>query len=221
MEGDRSSNLKVVIFDCDGVILDSKAANEALYNKMLAHFNEGPLTEQQINYVHSHTLSDSLIMLFRDDHMLQEARKLWDRMDYSPFIELLTLYPGFKECVEILHTLYRTAIATNRSRTMKEVLQRFGLDGYFDMVVTSLDVRRPKPHRESVDKILSHFNISAQEACYIGDSIVDQETARNGGVLFIAYRNRGLEADHHLTHFSELIPLLERLSPRPLVRKLS
>ena len=97
---------------------------------------------------------------------------------------------------------------------MDEVLDRFGLGPYFDLVVTAKDVRRAKPHPESLNKILSHLNISPQEACYVGDSEVDQETSRRAAVLFIAYCNENLEADFHLTHFSELIPLLEQLNPR-------
>jgi hypothetical protein len=38
--------------------------------------------------------------------------------------------------------------------------------------------------------------------------VVDEETARRADVLFVAYRNGDLRADHHLSDFVELIPLL-------------
>jgi len=95
---------------------------------------------------------------------------------------------------------------------MGGLLRRFGLERYFDLVVTSLDVRKPKPDPEAIQKILSLFGLNSREACYIGDSAVDEETARRAGVLFIAYRNEDLRADHHLGDFAALIPLLERLS---------
>ncbi len=136
---------------------------------------------------------------------------MWQQMDYEPLIELLTLQPGLLDCLKVLCRSYKTAIATSRTRTMDRVLQKFGLKPYFELVVTSLDVRYPKPHPESLNKILSFFDSAPQEACYIGDSEVDRETSQRAGVLFIAYGNDTLEADHHLTHFSELIPLLERL----------
>ncbi len=37
---------------------------------------------------------------------------------------------------------------------MKSIMERFNLDPYFEMVVTALDVKHPKPHPESVEKIL-------------------------------------------------------------------
>jgi len=199
--------IKAVIFDCDGVIVDSRKANAHLYNQFLSHFNKGILSEEQIDYVHCHTLQESL------EYLLVE-----------PLIDLLTLEPGLLECLEKLTLRYRTAIATSRTRTMKQLLQRFGLDPYFDMVVTSLDVRHPKPHPESLNKILLSFEITPQAACYIGDSDVDRETSQRAGVLFIAYRNEQLEADHYISHFHELIPLLEQHGqmkggPRPPIAR--
>ena len=139
--------IKAVIFDCDGVIVDSRKANAHLYNQFLSHFNKGILSEEQIDYVHCHTLQESLEYLLVDDGLVAEAKRLWQEMDYQPLIDLLTLEPGLLECLAKLTLRYRTAIATSRTRTMQQLLQRFGLNPYFDMVVTSLDVHHPKPHR--------------------------------------------------------------------------
>jgi HAD superfamily hydrolase (TIGR01509 family) len=202
--------IKAVIFDCDGVIVDSREANTYLYNQFLSHFNKGTLSEEQIDYIHSHTLQESLDYLLVDEGLIEEAKQLWQEMDYEPLIDLLALEPGLLECLEKLTPRYRTAIATSRTRTMKQLLQRFGLDPYFDMVVTSLDVRNPKPHPESLNKILHSFGITPQSACFIGDSDVDRQTSQRAGVLFIAYRNDQLKADHYISHFNELIPWLEQ-----------
>ncbi|MGD8253650.1 MAG: HAD family hydrolase [Syntrophobacterales bacterium] len=204
--------IKAVIFDCDGVIVDSRAANASLYNQFLSHFNKEPLNEDQLNYVHCHTLQESLKFLLGDDSLIREAERLWQEMDYEPLIELLTLQPGLMECLELLRLHYKTAIATSRTRTMGQLLKRFGLNPYFDLVVTSLDVNHPKPHPESVNKILSYLDITPNEACYIGDSDVDRETSERAGVLFIAYCNEELKAAHHVSHFDELIPILEQYS---------
>ncbi|NIR95113.1 MAG: HAD hydrolase-like protein, partial [Gammaproteobacteria bacterium] len=101
----------------------------------------------------------------RDDKLIREANHLWQEMDYQPLIDLLSLEPGLLECLEQLHHHYKVAIATNRTRTMDQVLEKFGLHPYFELVVTALDVQNPKPHPESLNKILSYFDIKPQEAC--------------------------------------------------------
>lgn len=204
--------IQATIFDCDGVILDSRTANAHLYNQFLLHFDKGSLTEEQIDYVHCHTLQESFKYLLHDEKLIQEAMGLWQEMDYQPLIDLLTLQPGLLECLQQLSPQYRTAIATSRTRTMDQVMDKFGLNPYFELVVTSLDVRHPKPHPESLNKILAHFEVTPKEACYIGDSDVDRETSERAGVLFIAYRNEKLKAAHHISNFEELIPLLEQYS---------
>jgi HAD superfamily hydrolase (TIGR01509 family) len=213
MRGGRTGkDIKAVIFDCDGVILDSRDANIAFYNTILSHFNKTLLTEDQVSFIHCHTIHESLAMLFGEDGLLEEAQAFWTQMDYTPFVSLLSLHSGLMACLEVLHREYKTAIATSRTNTMGLVMEKFGLNDYFDMVVTSLDVQNPKPHPESLDKILSFLSISPREACYIGDSAVDQETARQAGVTFIAYRNEGLQADRYLNDFTELLPMLKQLS---------
>jgi len=219
--GRGSSRIRAVIFDCDGVLVESRQANAAFYNTILSHFNREPLTEEELSYVHSHTLEQSLAFLFKDSAHRQQALQYWQNMDYGPILALLTLQPGLRECLRQLHGNYHIAVATNRTTTMKGLLRRFALEPYFDMVVTSLDVSQPKPHPESIDKIISFFQIDRQEACYVGDSAVDQETALRAGVCFIAYRNRELQADYHLSHFSQLVPLLERMAFQPGKGKLS
>jgi len=213
MMSSASRLIKVVIFDCDGVLVESRAANAAFYNQILAHFNKEPLTDAQLTYVHARTVYESLAYLFQGDSRLPEAERFWRTMDYGPINRLLTLQPGLIECLAGLHDRFKTAVATNRTTTMTGLLRRLGLERHFDLVVTSLDVRQPKPHPEAVHKILAFFGVTNRQACYVGDSTVDQETAARAEVRFIAYRNENLRADHHLSHFSELIPLLERLSP--------
>ena len=92
---------------------------------------------------------------------------------------------------------------------MDKLLAEFNLDGYFDLVVTSTDVKHPKPHPEGLLKILNHFGLAPHQAIYIGDSQVDELAARAAKMPLAAYRNRELEADFYIDNLGELEQLLD------------
>jgi len=100
-------------------------------------------------------------------------------------------------------------VATNRSTTIGEVLETHGISKYFDMVVSSLDVERPKPHPESLLKILHFFGIGPKQAFYVGDSVLDSQTARAAGVVFISYKDDRLDADHHVVSLDQILDVVE------------
>ena len=202
--------VKLVIFDCDGVMFDSKEANEAYYNHILAHFGKPPMSSEQSDYVHSHTADQSVVHLFSDDPRVEQALAYRHEMSYLPFIPMMQMEPYLKGLLHYLRPAYKTAISTNRSDTMNRVLSEHGLEGYFDLVVSSLDVKRPKPDPESLFKILNHFGLSPREAIYIGDSEIDEQTAQAAGIPLVAYKNKNLSAAHWVEHFKEIEMLLKR-----------
>ena len=101
----------------------------------------------------------------------------------------MEIEPGLIEILELLKKRFYLAIATNRSASFQTILHGFDLDKYFDYCVTSSDVKHPKPHPQSLLKILDHFQLSKKQALYIGDSEIDLKTAQRAGVNFIAYKN--------------------------------
>ena len=58
------ATLKLVIFDCDGVMFDSKDANRKYYNLLLEQFGHPLMNEEEEDYVHSHNVFDSVSHIF-------------------------------------------------------------------------------------------------------------------------------------------------------------
>jgi HAD superfamily hydrolase (TIGR01509 family) len=201
-------HLRVIIYDCDGVLIDSTRANQAFYTHILEHFGLPPLTPAQWEVVKPLTAVEALDRLFRDHPFREAAQEYQKTVDNTPFLPLLRPEPQVKETLARLQGRRHLAIATNRGKSLPLVLETLGLAGFFEVTVTSLEVRHPKPHPECLEKILSHFGFAPPYACYIGDSAVDQETARRAGVLFGAYRAPHLRADFHLDHHLRLLSLL-------------
>ena len=196
--------ISVVIFDCDGVMFDSRPSNIAFYNHLLAHFGLPPMAEDKADLVHMATAEESIRHVFEGSPHLEEALEYRWKMDYTPFFQAMRMEPGLKTLLQRLKPDFGLAVATNRSNTIGDVLAWHGLTIYFDIVVSSLDVRKPKPDPESLIKILDFFAIKTSEAVYVGDSSVDSETASNAAVPFIAYKDRDLEAAYHADRLEEV-----------------
>jgi HAD superfamily hydrolase (TIGR01549 family) len=201
-------HVKAVAFDCDGVMFDTAQANRFYYSHILLHFDRPAVTDEQFTFVHMHTVHESMAYLFPDETILAAAYEFRKSMDYKQYLGYLTIEPHLVSLLEKLRPQIKTTIATNRTDTMDRLLAEFNLDGYFDLVVTSSDVMRPKPHPEALLKILNYFDLEPYQTIYIGDSQVDEMAARSAAMPFVAFRNRKLSADYHIDTLKELEELL-------------
>jgi HAD superfamily hydrolase (TIGR01509 family) len=204
----KMKDVKAVIFDCDGVMFDTAQANRVYYSRILQHFDRPAVTDEQFSFVHMHTVTESIAYLFPDKTTLAAAHDFRKSMDYNQYLKYLTPEPHLVPLLAKLRPQIKTAIATNRTDTMNRLLAEFNLDGCFDLVVTSSDVERPKPHPDALLKILDNFDLKPFQTIYIGDSPVDEMAARAAGIPLVAFRNRELSSDCHIDTFKELEVLL-------------
>ena len=207
--------LKLVIFDCDGVLFDSREANRAYYNHLLAKFACPPMDEAELDYVHSHNVTDSVAHIFRrHERIKREAVDLYrTELDYSPFLQYMIMEPDLPEFLSRIKPCYNTAISTNRTTTMPLLLDRFHLRPWFDQVVTALNTPRPKPAPDALEMIMKNFALDAAECIFIGDSEVDRLHAKSVGMRLIAFKNSSLKADFHVNDFMSILELEPFIRP--------
>jgi HAD superfamily hydrolase (TIGR01549 family) len=203
-----NGSIKVVAFDCDGVMFDSSQANRAYYNQVLTYLGLPEMTTKQFAYAHMHTVDETLAYLIRDQRMLSEAHRYRKKMNYLTFIQYMVVEPSLKTLLAKLTPTFKTAIATNRTDTMDRVLSDHGLEEQFNLVVTASDVRHPKPHPEELIVILNTFGIQPGQMVYIGDSELDAQAAISASVPFIAYQNKSLTAHAHIDSLRQVEDLL-------------
>ncbi|HFQ82334.1 MAG TPA: HAD family phosphatase [Desulfobacterales bacterium] len=199
------TKLKLVIFDCDGVMFDSLEANRAYYNRILAHFGHPPMDDNELRFCHVHHVTDSIRHIFRNypaDYKAADSYRLG--VEYTPFLKYMRIEPDLREFLDFLTPDIERAISTNRSNTMGTILEMFELSAYFTKVVTSQDVENAKPHPEALYQILQYFDLTAAECVYIGDSEIDVQHAAAVGMRMIAFKNERLKADYHVSSFMEI-----------------
>jgi len=201
--------IKLIIFDCDGVMFDSRMANREYYNHLLKYFGKPIMTEDELEYVHMHNVNMSIRHIFRNypDQDLATIEAYRRQLDYSPFIRYMRMEDDLIPFLNYAQSRFNLAISTNRTNTMLPLLKEFRLEKYFGKVMTADNARLPKPAPDALIEILSYFNRSQDEAIYIGDSIVDRQHTEAAGMRLIAFKNPELPADFHVSSFMEICTL--------------
>jgi phosphoglycolate phosphatase len=203
------SRIKVIIYDCDGVLIDSLESNLAYYNHILAHFALPPVSPEHTEVVHTGTARQVIDALFAGTPHLEAAQQFQVTVPGNLFLHLIRAEPHIRDVLLRLRSKYRTAVATNRGKSIVPVLRELGLHDLFDVIMSGFDVRQSKPDPECVRMILERLDLTPDHALYIGDSTVDEATARAAGVTFLSYKNPSLNTALHLTNHRNLLELLE------------
>jgi len=195
----------LIIFDCDGVMFETKWVNRLYYNDMLAHFNLPEMNDEQFEYAHSHSAADAIRYLC-EPHNIPDKDVLdyLKRINYSNYIKHMKLNPELKPLISKIRPPCRTAVATNRSDTMPKVVDTFELSAYFDRIMTALDVKNPKPDPEMITDTISYFKVDIDRVLYIGDTRVDEQAALRAEVDFVAFEDQSLQATYHINALSQL-----------------
>ena len=205
--------LKGLIFDCDGVLLDTKESNRVYYDTILEKLGLDPMTPEQLAYVHSRTAKQSVehIVPKSMHHRIPEALAQVNYMrDILPRLRAMDgLFPALAWCQR---AGLRLGVATNRSTTMDRVIQMFGLQRFFSPVMTASKTR-PKPYPDQLTHILSAWDAHPHEVAFVGDTEIDQATAFRAGVPFWAFGDESLLADAHVWDYRQLISRLSRIVP--------
>ncbi|HYC56391.1 MAG TPA: HAD-IA family hydrolase [Candidatus Binatia bacterium] len=205
-------SLELVIFDCDGVLFDSEHANVAFYQEVLRQCGEPPFSASDEAACHA-LASVQLFEKFYGDRpeILQRLLAKAKEIDYAPFYPMMQPRHRLREILGELRLRYKTAMATNRGMTTQGVIAFFELADLFDLAVGVLDVPRPKPHPDMLEKCLTHFGVQARHAVYIGDQPSDQQSAVSAGIRFIGIGPMAERAELSIASLEDLPELLSTL----------
>ncbi len=203
------SRIDGVIFDCDGVLFESRAANLAYYNRILEQFSYPLVTQEQRQRAHlCHTASSPVVLAeLLDEATLGPALDYAATLDFREFIPFMQPEPHLREVLEELSRSLPLAIATNRGGSLMPILSHFGLDKYFQTLVTSHDVARPKPAPDMLLLAVQRLGLKGDRCLFIGDSELDQQAAREAGVRFVAYGDH-VTGEQMVTNHLQLVDFL-------------
>lgn len=175
---------RLIIFDCDGVLIDAHEANINFFNECLRRGGYPPLREELHEKVVYQSTSQLMSELFPDPAESGRMHRISQETDYTPFLDDVRPLFDFNPVLGALRKRFRLAVATNRGKSLDRLFRHFSLDTWFEFRVSVLEAE-PKPHPGMLLKCVEHFNILKSEALYLGDSITDREAAINAGIDYL------------------------------------
>ncbi|MBQ7608699.1 MAG: HAD family hydrolase [Desulfovibrionaceae bacterium] len=203
------NGLSGIIYDCDGVMLNSRAANTLFYNRVLAHVGLPPMNRAQEEYTYMATGMQSLEHILPKSLHPKIGEIVQKHVHYSDVFPHLTLMPGFLDFVVRAEALgLKQAMCTNRTDAgFAEVMRFFSFPPVFDPIMTTSRAK-PKPDPDGVMQIVRAWGLCPTSLLFIGDSLCDREAAEGAGVRFAAYNALGVTSDIEATSWSRMAELI-------------
>ena len=112
----------------------------------------------------------------------------------------------FENLEEVLSAVENNIIVTHRDReSTLLLLEKYNLRKYFKEIVSvEEDGFQRKPHRSSYEHVLKSYKIDL----VIGDRELDLAPARELHIKTVAFQNDNINADFHINHYSDFIPMV-------------
>lgn len=209
---------KVVIFDCDGTLVDTFTLIEKTvlltFAKMLPDY---PLTLEEAHSFFGPFLNDSFKKYAQTEEEVNLLVECYRQINEDLMEAYIYAYDGIKELLKSLKEKgYKIAVVSNKvSEAVIKGLKICNIEGYFDLIVGAEKLKEAKPNPDGIYQVLNHFK--ANQAFMIGDTTIDIETGQNAKVQTIGvtwckttrqtFIAKG--ADYVVDHPKEILSIVE------------
>ncbi|WP_051386376.1 HAD family hydrolase [Actinokineospora inagensis] len=205
-----------VLFDMDGVIVDSRAAIEAAWATALAHHTGRTLTDTDIHeHVHGRTGAHTVAALF-PDHSAAQHREIWAHVDRLEETAPYRMIPGVRQFLAALNSagVVVGLVTSGWTAKIDHVVGLLDLPDPFAVVISRDDVANGKPHPEPYLTGCAAIDVPPERTLVFEDSLSGVRSAVAAGTTCVAIGDPALTAAGAIASVEDFTGLsLERSVP--------
>ena len=189
-------SIRLVIFDLDGTLIDSRLDLVHSVNAALRHIHRPELPEDVIA---SYVGDGAPILIQRalggeevDEALVRKGLEFFLSYYREHKLDHTTIYPGIQEALAAIQhsgngVPRKMAVLTNKPvNPSRAIVEALGLGGFFSQIYGGNSFSTKKPEPEGALKLVSEAGVRPEQAAIVGDSHVDIRTGRNAGLSTVA-----------------------------------
>jgi phosphoglycolate phosphatase len=191
-------SIKLVIFDLDGTLIDSRLDLVHSVNAALRHINRPELPDDVIA---SYVGDGAPVLIQRalgpeavDEALIRKGLEFFLHYYREHKLDHTTIYPGIQEALASIESSgngvpRKLAVLSNKPvNPSRAIVEALGLGRYFMQIYGGNSFATKKPDPEGALKLVSEAGLRPEQAAIVGDSHVDIRTGRNAGLFTVAVK---------------------------------
>jgi phosphoglycolate phosphatase len=191
-------SIKLVIFDLDGTLIDSRLDLVHSVNAALRHINRPELPDDVIA---SYVGDGAPVLIQRalgpeavDEALIRKGLEFFLSYYREHKLDHTTVYPGIQEALAAIQNSgngvpRKMAVLSNKPvNPSRAIVEALGLGRYFTQVYGGNSFVTKKPDPEGALRLVSESGVRPEQAAIVGDSHVDIRTGRNAGLWTVAVK---------------------------------
>ena len=188
--------IKAIIFDLDGILIDSDYIHYDTIMKAVQHINKDIIySYDEHNKLFSSITTRNKIKLLIEKGLLKEEHieHIYNKKQDLTKIALELIKPNDK-LIQLLQLLIKDKFClfccSNSNRTIVElILKKLGIYEYFELVLTNNDIKEPKPSPEIYNTVMKITKLLAEEVLILEDSEIGLQAAYASGAHVLEIKN--------------------------------
>lgn len=177
---------KLIIFDMDGTLLDSSRSMTKSINYVRSELGLPPFEVKEVVKLINEPDNNLPKLFYEDIKPYSECRAIFQKHYIKNCIVDMELFDGIKEMLESLKDDYILTVLTNAyGEFARKMLKHLKVDKYFSKIIGADDIDARKPDPKGVYYLMDKYHIDKSSTIFIGDSLKDEECAKNASIKYI------------------------------------